>query len=663
MKRLIASVLHPRPPYSWILAVLIAVGIAQLVSAIPSIEAFDSRVRDASLSSAAPLPNHQDIVVVGINDEALAAYSVYRTPLHRGLLADVLERLIEANARAVAFDVLFVDPTEPELDQRMRQLLLSAPMSVIVATADESNAFSAGQLAYQAEFTEGIATGHAAILLDDVDGRIRTQRPLPNGRDGDPTFSGRIAKELGYDLPDGEFLIAYQRGNEAGGLRFPVYEALRLTDRCVDPCLIVPSQFLEDKIVLVGWMLPDDRDDHPTPMDVDGEETLGVLIQAEKLSQLLDGRRLPTIGPWATWLLCAATALLGVGLALVPISMFFKLTVALAGILGWLVFVIVLGQMGGPMLPFVAPALAWPIAIGLAETFEGARARLERQQIRNAFQHFVSPAIVKSLLDNPEKLGLHGEEREISTIFTDLQGFTALTLEVEPRLMVQLLNGYLDSMLDTVIERGGTVDKVIGDAVHACFGAPTDQPEHAQMALDCALELDRVCRTYQAKVMSEHGEMLLAKGVKWGETRIGLHTGRAIVGNFGSEQRFDYTAHGDSVNTAARFEGANKTLGTRICVSRATIAQCTDVTARRIGMLKVAGRTSYIEALEPVPQMDDYMKRYELAIDRLAENDVDAARSILRTLIEERPDDGLVRFHIERIESGASGLLIEIDKK
>lgn len=655
MKRLIDSVLHPSPPYSWILAVVMAVLFAQLISAIPSIDAFDSRVRDASLSSAAPLPTHDDIVVIGLNDEALAQYSVYRTPLHRGLLADILERLIEAEARAVGFDVLFVDPTEPEHDDRLRELLVSAPMSVIVATANETNAFDEQQLAFQNEFTQGVATGHASVLTDNVDGRIRTQLPLPNGPSGDPTFPGRIAKELGYQLPEGEFLIDYQRGSEEGLLRFPVYPALQ--------ALTMPIQFLRDKIVLVGWMMPDDRDDHPTPMDVNGEETLGVLIQAEKLSQLLEGRQVPTVGNLSRWLICAAAALMGLGLALVPISMFFKLVMAIAGVVGWLVFVIILGQKGGAMLPFVAPALAWPISIGFVETFEGSRARRERQQIRDAFQHFVSPAIVKNLLDDPEKLTLHGEEREISTIFTDLQGFTALTLEVEPRLMVQLLNGYLDNMLDTVIERGGTVDKVIGDAVHACFGAPTDQPEHAQMALDCALELDRVCRNYQEEVMRDHGDLLRAKGVRWGETRIGLHTGRAIVGNFGSEQRFDYTAHGDSVNTAARFEGANKTLGTRICVSRATIEQCTKATARRIGMLKVAGRTSYIEALEPVLEMDDYMTRYEAAVDRMSENDMDAARSILRTLAEERSNDRLVRFHLERIENGASGLLIEIDKK
>lgn len=648
MIRAVDAILHPKRPYSWFVAAFLACLFGYSIKQLPDVGHIDTRILDNVFADRLPIhPKHPDIVVVGIGDEDLAAYTPYRMPIHRGLLADLIDRLSQAGARVIGIDILFMDPTTPELDARLRTSIENASPAVIIATGSQENGFSTAQLAYQAEFNEGIGTG-PATLITGVDSKIRLQAPRSPQFDGMLTFPAAIADAVGAEIPLGELIIDYQRGREEGGFRFEVIPALS--------ALSAHPAFFKDKIVFVGAVMPDDRDDHPTPLDVDSDETFGVLIQAEKLSQILDGRRVQTLSTVQSLALTLVAAIIGVAIAVMPLSMFIKVIVVLVlssiyfGGIWWI------GKSGGPVLPFVSPALALGFAVAFGETFDGAQARRERKLIRQAFNQFVSPAVVTELVNDPTKLELRGEEREISTIFTDLQGFTQLTRELEPTLMVSLLNRYLDLMLTIVIERGGLVDKVIGDAVHGCFGAPTDQPQHAQMALECVLELNRRCEEFRAEVIAEHN-------IEWGETRIGLHTGKAVVGNFGGAKRFDYTAHGDSVNTAARLEGANKSLGTRVCVSRATIEACTDYKARRIGFLKVAGRDEYLETLEPVETIDDYYRRYEAAIDRLAANDPEGAKPILQALHDERPGDGLVEFQLTRIAKGASNMFVKIEKK
>ena len=152
-----------------------------------------------------------------------------------------------------------------------------------------------------------------------------------------------------------------------------------------------------------------------------------MLIQAEKLSQIMDGRRVWVLN-WVEGLILAVIAAIGgVALAMLPISLLFKALIVLAVAAGYLVLLWWVGMNGGPVLPFVSPIAAFAVATAFGETFDGAQARRERKLIRQAFQQFISPAVVQQLMDDPSKLELRGEEREISTIFTDLQGFTALT--------------------------------------------------------------------------------------------------------------------------------------------------------------------------------------------------------------------------------------------
>jgi adenylate cyclase len=181
-----------------------------------------------------------------------------------------------------------------------------------------------------------------------------------------------------------------------------------------------------------------------------------------------------------------------------------------------------------------------------------------------SLSRYFSPNLAQRLANDAEAIDLAGQRREIATLFTDITSFTALVETLEPEVLGSLLNEYLTGMTDIVFAHDGTVAKIVGDALHVLFGAPGDQPDHAVRAVACALALDEHAQAFR--------ERCWQKGIALGVTRIGVHAGSAIVGNFGGGRFFDYTAYGDTINVAARLEEANKQLGTRICVS-ATLAE------------------------------------------------------------------------------------------
>jgi adenylate cyclase len=207
-------------------------------------------------------------------------------------------------------------------------------------------------------------------------------------------------------------------------------------------------------------------------------------------------------------------------------------------------------------------------------------------------------------------------------------------------------------MIRIVWQHEGTIDKVVGDAVHAMFGAPLDQPDHAARGVHCAMDMDRYAESFRAGMRE--------KGVEIGITRIGVNTGVVTVGNFGGDLMFDYTAHGDAINTAARLESANKFFGTRIMVSENTSRLVADFAGRPIGKLVLKGRSSGLQTFEPLSR-DDYrserVQAYLDAYSSIVDGD-DSAVKKLRTLAGIYPDDPLTRFHMLRLEAGEHGEVI-----
>jgi adenylate cyclase len=241
------------------------------------------------------------------------------------------------------------------------------------------------------------------------------------------------------------------------------------------------------------------------------------------------------------------------------------------------------------------PVLALALAAYAASALVGyVGARRRAREIRLMFAQYVPPEVVAELVAHPERLQLGGETRELTVMFTDLAGFTDLAEGLGPEDTVAMLTEYFDTMTAIVHRHRGTVDKFIGDAVMAFWGAPLHTPDHARLALAAAQEMQAAVATLSQR--------LQARGLPPLRMRIGLHSGPAVVGNIGSASRFSYTAVGDTVNLAARLEGANKAFGSGLLVSQATLdaagPQATQG-MRALADVVVKGKTQAVRVYTP----------------------------------------------------------------
>jgi len=286
---------------------------------------------------------------------------------------------------------------------------------------------------------------------------------------------------------------------------------------------------------------------------------------------------------------------------------------------------------------------------------ETRRRQTAAERAYASLSRYFSPNLAQRLADDASSIDLGGQRREIATIFSDVAGFTGLVETLEPSVLGPLLNEYLSGITDVVFAHDGTVAKIVGDALHVLFGAPGEQPDHADRAVACALAMDEYAQSFC--------ERWRQKGVSLGITRIGAHAGPAIVGNFGGDRFFDYTAYGDTINVTSRLEAANKQLGTRISVSAALAKRVENFRGRPVGDLVLRGRTESIRAMEPFqlkqcdhPAAQSYQKAFALL-----EATDPSAMAAFAAHVGNYPTDQLAGFHLKRLLSGGSGTRIILD--
>jgi len=289
------------------------------------------------------------------------------------------------------------------------------------------------------------------------------------------------------------------------------------------------------------------------------------------------------------------------------------------------------------------------------QVLRDARRRLAAaEQAYATLSRYFSPNLVERLVSGGGGVDLGGQRREVASLFTDITGFTALVETLPPSVLGPLLNEYLNGMADIVFAHEGTLTKILGDALHVLFGAPGDQPDFASRAVASALALDAYAENFRQRCVAD--------GIALGRTRIGVDTGPAIVGNFGGSRFFDYTAYGDTINTAARLEAANKQLGTAICVSAATADRSAGFLGRPVGDLLLRGRREPIRALEPLSierDADPATAEYRRAFALLEAGDA-GATAAFAALVGHCPEDRLGVFHLKRLLNGAAGSRIEL---
>jgi class 3 adenylate cyclase len=286
---------------------------------------------------------------------------------------------------------------------------------------------------------------------------------------------------------------------------------------------------------------------------------------------------------------------------------------------------------------------------------DARRRQAEAERAHASLSRYFSPQIASRLAAVGDSDGMEVHWRDVAAIFTDIAGFTSLVETAAPEVLGTLLNEYVGGMTDVVFAHEGTVAKVIGDALQILFNAPGDQPDYATRAIACAHDLDAWSEKFRERWKS--------KGVNFGVTRIGIHAGPALVGNFGGSRFFDYTAYGDTINTTARLETANKLLGTRMCASATVAEGAQDFKGRPVGDLMLRGRSEPLRAYEPLAAdaFDGAVaKQYSDAFAKLDAGDA-GAMPAFAALVGLHSDDALAGFHLRRLLNGAKGVRVELE--
>lgn len=625
---------------------------------VPALRLADNWLGDLARIFLAPTPpDLTDIVIVAITEDTLATLP-YRSPVNRNLLADIVEKATAARAAGLAIDILFDQPTEESADGRLREALVGAArvMPVVLAYAMREDKMTDAQIDYLYAFANGLERGVINLPEDPDDGIVRWRqvRRLDPSGNVVPGFAAALADQRISSVDEAAPYVtplAYSRAGAGAPAEIVSYPAHAVA--------VVPDEWLAGKFLFVGADLPH-VDRHRTPFSAlsSGAGTVpGVVIHAHGFNQLRAGIEWTDLPGWTALALALATALAVAGAFGIQRGLTIRVSLSVGVVAIYAGAAALAAARGGLFMPLVAPALAAVLAGAIQGGREWTMERRRRAFIHNAFAKYLSPAVVKLLVDEPERLRLGGEERELSYVFTDLAGFTSFTERTKPEVLVEVLNSYLDNMCRIALEHEATIDKIVGDAVVAFFGAPIVQADHAQRSVRLALAYDGFAEGFRRQLKD--------RGLEIGVTRVGVHTGRAIVGNFGGSRFFNYTGHGDTVNTAARMESVNKHLGTRICVSGVTAARCLDIAFRPIGTLVLVGKTQGLDCLEPVnDEKPGYAPRadYITAFDRMAAGD-SAAAALFAALAVRYPEDPLVVLHAKRLAQSQTGArLVMTDK-
>jgi adenylate cyclase len=630
-----------------ILFVVLGVAIAAFSWQAPLFGAAERALYDLRVVLTAPAVDQDPrIVMVVFNDDTLKN-TQRRSPLDRGLLATALTQLDALGPRAIGIDIL-IDEPQPEDDQLVGALRgMKTPTHVAFASnTTNPEEIATWQEAFLRQFQARLAgsrTTPASIRVVKEDDVVRR---WPSHKPGEPPL---LAISMAPANPAFDGYRGSIRFRNAKFVNRPIYNTIPI-DFFKQPLLATMlKRFIAGRYVLVGGDISDiDRVANPATF-LSGDRPPGLQVHANMLAQILDGK---TETPIPNWLL-ALTALVAVAGG------------ALTGVLksrpGWdqaFLAAQLLVLAAGPLIlqalgfdTWRVPQFGWAVGWLMAYTATAAAARSvgaeQRAYAQSALGKYLPRDVAAQILRDPSQMALHGERCELYCVFTDLEGFTGLTHGLEPEMVASLLNAYLDLLSQAVLEHGGTIDKFVGDSVVAFWGAPLARPDDGERAARAAIAMWRVGEAFRSTPIGDHPPL--------GRTRVGVHWGSAVVGNFGGEGRITYTALGDVMNTASRLEGANKQLKTRILFSREAAPPSMQDVFRAMGRVGLRGRSTPVEVFEAAVDFPPEARaRLNSAYARFDAGDL-AALDEIAALASEFPDDVPLNGLVERLRSVGPG--------
>ena len=641
-----------------VLLLVVALLAAGLSWKIPLLHDAENGLYDVRASLFAPATDTDKRVALVVYTADTNRKTGKISPVDRTILAHALAQIDKLGAKGVGIDILF---DSPQAEDALLQSTLKA-MKTPAFLAYANNKTNPDAITFEQEqdlkkYIDAVRTpavGPMSILLE-TDADAVARRWPHQYADLPLVLAMSLTAKQGADA-DVRF------GQYLGPIRFrvptakdrPVFDKLPI-DLLADPDSAgLMAETIRGRYILIGGDFSDfDQFDTPftrTGNPVTGERRMiGVEVHASMLAQVLDHALPPALPRAVLWLAAALAVALGVATASTKMRTALLALGVIVQFAGFLAVPFLLQRASFDTLgvPSIGWVVGWLIAFTAVSSALRAVNAAQREFAQGALGKYLPRSVAAEIMRNPERLMLHGEKREIFALFSDLEGFTKLTHAVEPEMIARLLNDYLDRLSAVVLEYGGTLDKFVGDAVVAFWGAPIAYPDDGERAAKAA---------WAMFLAGEEFRKAAPEGVpKIGRTRVGLHFGEAIVGNFGGEGRIQYTALGDAMNTAARLEGANKTLETKVLVSREAMERTGLDWFRPMGRINLRGRATPVEVFEPVPVMSEADKAISaLIISAHDLGDSAAVQTLTDTMPESAKDDAMINL-LQRLQQTHKG--------
>jgi adenylate cyclase len=606
---------------------------------------------DRSFERRGPLPfpkDSLDVIIVSISDVTETTVPD-RYPFPRSYYARAVRNLNRAGVRAIGIDLTFEQPdiNGPHFDDELFEAIKEYKNVVVAGKTDLRDAEASvaredenfHSIFYAADSSVGIV-----YVPNDADGVYRRYMPFAKVPDQEryiPTFAFAVLnKYIGYPSTafarnmDGHFVIgdhAVPKFDDvsmlinyhgSAGTTFRKIDIANILDDSAfqtieerelntpinlfdDPDIgILYDGSLKGKIVLIGPYFAESKDlfnvSVTEPGSTDRNQMYGVELHANALQTLIHQNYLTKLSALQESLLIIVLSLI----TFAAVTWFKSFKTRYAFIIEIAAVIVVAGLINGILslsyyafaahnivLPVVSPVAAVLLNYIGSAVYQYLTERKQKTMIKGMFSQYLNPSVVNELIAHPEKLRLGGEKKELTVFFSDIASFTNFSEKLDAVDLVGILNEYLSAMTDIIMKNNGTLDKYVGDAVMAVWGAPMELPNNALNACRAALQMQEKTREIAARWETEGKPKLVV--------RMGLNTDFMVVGNVGGSARFDYTVIGDAVNLGSRMEGANKTYGTRIMISERTwILVRETFFCRELDYLIVKGKTEPIRVFE-----------------------------------------------------------------